>query len=416
MNQIATIKNNRGNITFQLSSKCTKKYYPELKGSKYIYLGLPDNDENQLQARIKLKELISDLESGIFNSGNEDKYKFKEKVEESIIYKSAPSLKDLIFLEWNTKLNKGIIHESTYKGRLSIYGSLLDKLPKDISDTKGLEEVIDDFYKTVHCKIRALKQIITTITWAIREEKISDYFENSLKKIKRLKDNYTLASKKCKANRKNKLGEIKSEFAYYSEEERDIIIQAFYEKKFKVNVAELVEFIFCTGVRTQEAFALTWGDIYYDKNGDVIISINKAYASRIHKIKTTKNGKKREFKVNSRIKELLKRLSLNSEKNKNDLIFETSSGKFNSLSLNQYWYGLYSTHNSKFYPRVVYSLYEEGKISKYLPPYQMRASFVTHQLLKGKSPLIISKWTGHDAQTLLKHYEKLSGMEDSPAD
>ena len=416
MNPPATIKTNRGSLTFQLASRQTKKYYPDKKGSKYIYLGLPDTDENQILARIKLKVLISDLDSGKFDPFNEDKYKSKETFEESLHHKKLPSLKELMFLEWNTKYDKGIIHESTYKMRIGKYKNFLNTLSNELTDLKSLENAINSHYESPRERVEIIKGIITSLTWALMEEVIPVFLESFIKKIKKLKNDYSLVSKKKNSPRKNKLGEINKEFAYFSKEERDFIIQEFYNKNYKVDIAELVEFIFCTGVRTQEAFGLNWGDIHHDRKGFITVSINKAYSTLIKKIKSTKNNKVREFKVSPRVKNLLERMNINNDKSKDELIFKTTNKGFTTCSLNAYWYGYYSSETLKFYPGIVYKLSEEGKISKYLNPYQMRATFITNQLLEGKNPLIIAKWTGHDTKTLLDNYEKLTGMEESPAD
>lgn len=426
MTKAATIKSNRGSITFQLSSHYTKIYYPERTGSKYIYFGLPDNDDNQLLARIKLKDLVADLKSGKFDPYNETKYKYVETIEELIQKKKLPTFSDLAVLEWDTKLKKELIHESTYKSRFSYYKAFLDKTPEDITDVKTLANVLENYPNTILMKVILLNLLITSVKWGIEEEKLPSYMGVTLKKLMKLRANYISSIKKNKPCRKNRFGKIDKEFGYYSETERDIIIEAFYNRKStlkssKVNVAELVEFTFCTGVRTQEAFALTWGDISYNEKNEMIISINKAYSTCIRKTKGTKTGKIREFKVSTRVRTLLERMKLNEITNKDSLVFKCSTGEFCTRSLLNYWYGnyYYGTPNKPqktLYPGVVASLYQEGKISKYLNPYQMRASFINHQLLKGKSPLIISKWTGHDAKTLLEHYEKLKGTEESPAD
>ena len=58
----------------------------------------------------------------------------------------------------------------------------------------------------------------------------------------------------------------------------------------------------------------------------------------------------------------------------------------------------------------------EGKISKYLCPYQARSSFITNLLLKGSNLYKVAEWAGHDVKTLLTHYNSITGMEERVPD
>jgi integrase len=81
----------------------------------------------------------------------------------------------------------------------------------------------------------------------------------------------------------------------WSEEERDIIISAFYERKIQNSkidktdyMAPLIDFLFNVGCRHGEAFALTWSDISSDFTS---VYISESYSSPYHIIKCTKTGK-----------------------------------------------------------------------------------------------------------------------------
>jgi integrase len=187
-------------------------------------------------------------------------------------------------------------------------------------------------------------------------------------------------------------------------EQRDIIIQAFENHPTYSHYAPLVKFMFWTGCRTGEAFALTWGDISPDC---CQISISKS--RNLHGIlKGTKNGKKRVFftSPNSKLQKLLLEIRPQSP-NPNQIIFLTKLGnRMTSYTLNDFWKGWASSHNGKKYSSlgVVSKLVDGGKLPYYLKPYASRHTFATWAISSGISPDKVALWIGDDVETVLKHY------------
>jgi integrase len=203
---------------------------------------------------------------------------------------------------------------------------------------------------------------------------------------------------------------------YYSKDEMDLIIKAFYEKYGDTNRPHLIETGFRTGLRTEELFPLTWGDLYYtnEKAEKIMwISVNKAYCSQNKIVKCTKTNETRDFKLSKKTQELFERIKPNNVRDI-DLVFLSPQKKYlNSASLIVIWYGEFDrTGEEKYFrPGVVSKLFQEGKLSKYLPPYQMRATFINHQLLKGVNSYVLSEITGHDIDTMKNNYISFDGSE-----
>jgi integrase len=187
--------------------------------------------------------------------------------------------------------------------------------------------------------------------------------------------------------------------------QRDMIIEAFEQHRIYLHYAPLVKFLFWTGMRLGEAFALTWGDI----SGDCTrISISKS--CNIGRIKKgTKNNRRRIFPTHdgSRLQQLL--LDLRPEPklyNPNHLIFTSKSGvAVNTDILQNVWNERTSRYKSKVfrYPGVVKELAAKGKVP-YLKPYATRHTFATWAISSGISPDKVALLVGDEVETVLRHY------------
>ena len=200
----------------------------------------------------------------------------------------------------------------------------------------------------------------------------------------------------------------------FTKEERDIIIEAFYESE-KNNVktyAPLIEFYFLTGCRTSEALPLTWKDVDFERN---LIRFSKSLGLSTKKVKDTKTGEVRlfYFSDNSRLKELL--LKLKSESS-NDLVFPAKNKKyFSYFNLVVSWRGQVckkilkdGTERTYCYPGIVAQLADEGKISSYLSCYHTRHTYITltaHANSHNNNALLhIATACGNSVDVILRHY------------
>lgn len=200
----------------------------------------------------------------------------------------------------------------------------------------------------------------------------------------------------------------------FTKVERDIIIKAFHESKKKVRaeLAPLVEFLFLTGCRPSEVYALTWRDVDFDRG---VIKITKSLGASTRKVKDTKTGESRLFYFpdTSRLKALL--LELKADKTEG-LIFTDKQGKhFNSNFLGKCWRDRLSKQTLKsgeeveyFYPGVVSQLARDGKISGYLAPYHTRHTYITLTAQanshNNNALLHIASACGNSVDVILRHY------------
>src|SRR6476620_4158869 len=191
----------------------------------------------------------------------------------------------------------------------------------------------------------------------------------------------------------------------FTTDERNTIIQAFYasEKKAERHAAPLIEFLFLTGCRPGEAFALRWQDVMFEFD---VIRFSKSYSSATKKVKKTKTGEIRTFKLYPRLTELLQRLHP-SNAEKTDLVFKTLQGKpFNSFNHKTVWNC--NSSGGYSYLGLVSRLANEGEISGYLSPYHTRHTYITLTAHANKHDnnalLYIATSCGNSVDVILRHY------------
>ncbi|MFN6484608.1 MULTISPECIES: tyrosine-type recombinase/integrase [unclassified Nostoc] len=187
----------------------------------------------------------------------------------------------------------------------------------------------------------------------------------------------------------------------FSLEQRNAIIEAFENHELYSHYSAIVKFLFWTGCRPGEAFALSWDDVSTDCRK---IIINKS-CNKYKILKSTKNNRKRIFPTTqgSKLQELL--LSLRSENN-SSLIFRSKAGlPITSDLFKPAWTG-YSTRQSGKtyrYMGVVQELAAQKRVP-YLKPYATRHTFVTWAISNGVSPEKVALWIGDTVETVLRFY------------
>ncbi|MEA5619523.1 tyrosine-type recombinase/integrase [Cronbergia sp. UHCC 0137] len=205
-------------------------------------------------------------------------------------------------------------------------------------------------------------------------------------------------------------------FRAFSLEQRDIIIEAFENHSSYSHYAPLIKFLFWTGCRLGEAFALTWGDVSED-----CCQIAIAKSRNLHGIaKGTKNGKKRIFTVSSdsRLSKLLLEIRPHPVV-AGQIIFLTKQGnRITSYTINDFWKGYTVKRGDKkyFYPGIVTELVNAGEIPYYLKPYATRHTFATWAIASGVTPDRVALWIGDNVETVLKYYVHPSVTESNCPD
>ncbi|MCC3476471.1 MAG: tyrosine-type recombinase/integrase [Microcoleus sp. PH2017_13_LAR_U_A] len=206
--------------------------------------------------------------------------------------------------------------------------------------------------------------------------------------------------------------ECETDVRFFTKNERDIIVRAFYEsdKQNERKAAPLIEFLFLTGCRPGEAFALRWGDIFFDRG---YIRFSKSYATSIKSTKRTKTKEIRMFRITPKIASLLS--NIRKSQSSVDLVFPQVGGQTHSNSSHSLiWLGKVDKKevNGKsyeyHYPGVVTRLVSEGKISQYLAPYHTRHTYITLTAHANKSDtsalLLLAHACGNSVEIIVKHY------------
>ncbi|MFM7407893.1 MAG: tyrosine recombinase XerC [Cuspidothrix sp.] len=166
----------------------------------------------------------------------------------------------------------------------------------------------------------------------------------------------------------------------YTWEEVQVILNYCKEHQ-PVWLYNFLKFKFLTGCRTGEAIGFIWCDVLWDREQ---ILFRRTYSKTTKKFYPLKNSKGTELirifplPKNSELWHLLKSINTDTD-NTNHVVFKSSTGKIiDSETVRRYWSG-WSQNNNKI-KSIIYSLIEQGQLTKYLPPYNTRHSFITHQV------------------------------------
>ncbi|MEG4358509.1 tyrosine-type recombinase/integrase, partial [Microcoleus sp. Aus8_D1] len=194
----------------------------------------------------------------------------------------------------------------------------------------------------------------------------------------------------------------------FTKDERDIIIKAFYEstRHGDRKAAPLIEFLFLTGCRPGEAFALEWKDLFMGKDGDYI-RFSKSYNGQIKNVQVTKTGDIRIFKMYPKLRELLLRIKPATAQ-PNDLVFTNTRGDaYNSGCIGIVWNGKPETDKNGIRnenPGVVSRLVASTLISRYLSPYHARHTFITLMAQAGTDLFLLATACGNSVEVIQRHY------------
>jgi len=238
------------------------------------------------------------------------------------------------------------------------------------SATLLLAELLERYATSTTRKV--LLYVRATNHWAIEEELLAKNFYSRL--FKNIP----------KSQRSDRSGKC------FEKHELEHILAAFasneFVSKFSVrphsHYRGYVEFLALTGFRPEEAIALTWADI---KNNRIIVS--RAWSQGI--LKPTKTYETRTFPVNTQLDKLLKSLPRTQ-----NLVFPSPEGGY----INQHNFG------ERYWKPIVKKLVAAGKVSEYLPSYNLRHSWITRMLRDGLDIATVARLAGNKPDTIMKHY------------
>ncbi|MDF0551658.1 tyrosine-type recombinase/integrase [Kamptonema sp. UHCC 0994] len=191
----------------------------------------------------------------------------------------------------------------------------------------------------------------------------------------------------------------------FTKSERDAIINAFYEASSdaKRHAATLIEFLFLTGCRHGEAFALRWKDVSFERG---YVRFSKSFNKTYKTTQQTKNGTVRMFKLYQPLTELLLRIKPADAK-PNDLVFKLMNGSAYGVSnIQGYWNKEKGGGREKGYRSdgTVTSLVREGVLRCYLNPYSTRHTFITLQAQAGVDLVLLAACCGNSVEIIQRHY------------
>jgi len=169
-----------------------------------------------------------------------------------------------------------------------------------------------------------------------------------------------------------------------------------------------VKFKLLTGCRTSEAIAFMYGDIEWERER---ILIRRTYDKRTKKFYPLKNDRsyrgeeERKFPM-PKDGELWQFLRSMSHAEGNEIVFKSRAGRIIDLTtFGNAWRGRKDARNKGIIPKLI----EQGKLTKYLPAYNTRHTFITHQIFDlGRDEKIVAKWCGHHIEVSNKHYQDVA--------
>ncbi|MBD0264555.1 MAG: tyrosine-type recombinase/integrase [Tolypothrix sp. Co-bin9] len=168
-----------------------------------------------------------------------------------------------------------------------------------------------------------------------------------------------------------------------------------------------VKFKFLTGCRTGEAIAFMWCDILWHKEQIILRRTYDNQTKSFYPTKTTKGDKEliRIFPM-PKDGELWNSLKSIPQGNPNETVFKSKRKKI--ILDNVFcraWKGNEKNKNKGIIPELI----KQGKVAKYLSPYNTRHTFITHQIFDlGRDEKIVSAWCGHHESVSEKHYQDIA--------
>ncbi|MEH1783411.1 MAG: tyrosine-type recombinase/integrase [Nostoc sp.] len=354
----------------------------------YLSTGLKDTKRNREIVRSKRDAIANDIALERFDptlvsyefspAGKDSKFK--------AVSENKPQYQYNILELWHrfTDFQETQLEQTTILGRYVYIKNYCDRLPTLVLDEAA---TIRDWLvkNTGNFTARLILNYFSNCcTWAVDSRLIPD---NPFKKL-------ILNKRRIKVD--------ESDYRAFTLEQRDTIINTFESHSLYSHYTAIVKFLFWTGCRPGEAFALCWDDVSKDCSK---ISITKS-CNKYKILKTTKNNRKRIFPTaeGSKLQQLL--LSLRAEK-RSSLIFLSKSGlPITSDLFKPAWTG-YTTKQksgkSYRYMGVVQELAAQGLVP-YLKPYATRHTFATWAISTGISPDKVALWIGDTVETVLRFY------------
>lgn len=188
----------------------------------------------------------------------------------------------------------------------------------------------------------------------------------------------------------------------FSQQEVQVVLEAFREDKHYSYYYPYVKFLFLTGARPEEGVGLCWKHIHFERREILICeAVNTAHRIR----KDTKTHESRVFPMGAELEELLRGIEPE-EYVPDDPVFRSKEGKelTHANFTRRAWHG-YTNRHGKWIPGIVKRLAEAGQIEKYRQPYAMRDTFISHCVVEqGLHPVQVAAWVGNSPDVIFRCY------------
>lgn len=321
---------------------------------RYMSLGLPYDAVNVQVAQQRANQIQLDIVSGNFDRRL---IKYKTDGNTSRTH-SAVSLFEKFIQHKAKKLQPRSLEK--YRGLVTWLSEFCGDRSMSFKDAEGFIDWLLENLKPVTTKER-LSLLKAAWQWGIEEELVT---ENPWAEL----------SVRAPAEQKPQP---------FTKEEVRSIVDAFRNSRYYQHYTDYVQFKLGTGCRTGEASGLRWRHLNADCT---VIWIGESHTHG--QFKDTKTGKVREFRLSASTAELLRdRRPPDAESG--DLVFTGPRGG--------------PIDERGFSRRAWLTILKHCSIS-YRRPYTTRHTFISHALEGGMSPAEVAAITGHELETLYKHY------------
>lgn len=347
----------------------------------YLSTGLKDNKSNRSIVESRWELIQREISLGEFDS-TLDRYRFGDKKPKIIKNEELKITKYNLLEIWDkfTDYQETQIEQTTILKRYKSVKRYIDKLP-----TTNLDDAVnirDWLLKNTTTKMAILliNHFSQACEWGIKSKIItSNPFAELRMKEKRQKRG--------------------KDYQAFTAEQRDLIIKAFEQHPKYSYYASLVKFLFFTGCRLGEAFAVTWGDVSQDCTK---VKINKSRNFN-HITKGTKNGVERIFptEAGSKLQKMLLEIKPDDANPEKTIFLDLAGKPLDSFKLQKIWKG--QAFQRYRYPGVVQNLANKGVVP-YLKAYSTRHTFATLAIASGITPDRVALWIGDTVQTVLIYY------------
>ncbi|MEH2422850.1 MAG: tyrosine-type recombinase/integrase [Nostoc sp.] len=411
-NKTPTGKTSKGKVSIYVEKSRIKARLPrQYFGGEQprIALGMDANEANMARAQRLAERMTLDLQDGCFDE-TLAKYGIIAdlKLKGSVVTSDdqLPPKPELSLMEvWDMycEYRKHDLKETTYE--LTYRQYYVSYLKSAINATKSEDAIKIRNWLIEHRSLYHTKNLIS---------QLSDAYELAKKNKKITYNPYEgLASEiKVKGAQGKTQNEVDTEndddvldkTKAYTWNEAQIILG--YTQERSPHWYDFLKFKFLTGCRTGEAIAFMWCDVLWNKEQ---ILIRRTYSSRLKKFYPTKTAKGDQELIRifpmPKDGELWNLLKSSSQGESNEVVFKSKSKRIISdVTLVRAWKGREEQNKG-----IIPPLIEQGKLTKYLPPYNTRHTFITHQIFDlGRDEKIVSAWCGHGELVSQKHYQDIA--------